>query len=178
MKQITYDEIRQRLESYIPHKIQDKKAKRAGVLVPLYGKGDQISIILTKRTFDVSIHKGEISFPGGVCEEGDSNTKDAALRECFEEIGVKIDDLKIIGRLDDIYTITGYLVSPYVGTVPYPYFFRTNDREVASLIFLPMARILEPDFQREDYCIFYNGEKIFGATFKILKNLSSVLISA
>ena len=82
-------------------------------------------------------HKGEVSFPGGMYEETDGDILNTALRECSEEIGVKRDDVEIIGRLDDVYTLTGFVITPYVGIIPYPYEFRTNPEEVAYIIMLP-----------------------------------------
>ncbi|MCS7280517.1 MAG: CoA pyrophosphatase [Desulfobacterota bacterium] len=176
MNPITRKEIERKISLYEPKKIKDDRAKRAAVLVPIYAGTEPLSIILTKRTTEVRIHKGEVSFPGGVCEKTDGNTLDAALRESFEEIGLKRQDLEVLGRLDDLYTISGYLVSPYVAWINSPYNFRLSRREVAFLIFLPLDIILSPDFKNEDSLI-YSGETIFGATLRILKNLSSVIIS-
>jgi 8-oxo-dGTP pyrophosphatase MutT (NUDIX family) len=174
---ITLEEIARKLTFYVPRLIEDKNSKRAAVIVPLYSDKGGMWILLTKRTYEVSLHKGEISFPGGACEPSDPDLKEAAVRECFEEIGVRPSDLKILGRLDDTYTLTGYLLSAYVGAIISQVSFKINPKEVASIIFLPMKCILNKDFQREEGAFFYKGEKIFGATFRILKNLSSLLVS-
>lgn len=172
---MSLDLIMEKMSKYRPRKIEDQVEKRAGVIVPIYGN-DELNIVLTKRTDKVRVHKREVSFPGGTCEKEDGTTRMAAIRECFEEIGVSSDDLRIIGRLDDIYTITGYLVTPYVGIIPYPYQFKINETEVEYLIFLPLNSILDPSFGTDD-CLVFNGDKIFGATFRILKNLRSLLVS-
>ena len=67
----------------------------AGVVIPLFEKDGDIFFVLTKRTSTVKIHKGEVSFPGGMYEPKDGNTKRTAIRECCEEIGVKDTDLEI-----------------------------------------------------------------------------------
>lgn len=168
--------LSERLSKYNARRIGDSIDKRAGVIVPIYGVYEP-KIILTKRTDKVRIHKGEVSFPGGTCEKNDLNTKAAAIRECFEEIGVRGEDLRIIGRLDDICTVTGYLVTPYVALVPYPYDFKINEEEVEYLIFLPLEILLDPSFDRMGDFLIYNGDRIFGATYRILRNLRDLMIS-
>jgi 8-oxo-dGTP pyrophosphatase MutT (NUDIX family) len=76
----------------------------------------------------VNVHKGEVSFPGGMCEATDNDTMTTALRECEEEVGVNRKDVEIIGRIDDMRTITGFLITPYVGLIPYPYPFKITQR--------------------------------------------------
>ncbi len=176
MVKITLDRIVQKLSLYKPKEIEDRRAKRAGVFVPIYGKEEKLYLILTKRSLNLRNHKGEICFPGGSCEKIDLNPKETAIRESFEEIGLRREDLRILGRLDDTYTKTGYLISPYVGTVLYPYTFRLNREEVDYLIFLPIESITVEDFERKESLILNNGERVFGATLRILKNLSSVIL--
>lgn len=171
------DLLLEKLSKYSPRKLRDSVDKRAGVVVPIY-ESEEPKVILTKRTEKVRLHKGEVSFPGGTCEKEDKNTQMAAVRECFEEIGVKSEDLRIVGRLDDIYTITGYLVTPYVGIIPYPYDFKINEEEVDYLIFLPLKTLLDPSFDRMGDCLIYNGDRIFGATYRILRNLRNLIVSS
>lgn len=173
---ISFETIKKKLAFYSPKRIEDKISKKAGVIVPIYGNEGEIFIVLTKRTLNLKRHKGEISFPGGVCELSEDQQK-TALRECFEEIGVKMEDLKLVGRLDDTYTKTGYLISPFVAFIPYPYNFMMNPKEVESLVFLPIQEILDPEFHEKDSISLNKGEKIFGATLRILKNLARILLS-
>jgi 8-oxo-dGTP pyrophosphatase MutT (NUDIX family) len=102
----------------------------AAVLVPLYKKGEDCHLLFTKRTDRVKYHKGEISFPGGVFDEGDFELEKTALREAFEEVGLKEKDVQIIGVLDDIVTTTEFIVTPYVGIFPYPYPFQLSKVEI------------------------------------------------
>ena len=76
----------------------------AGVLIPIFEQDGSVHIVLTKRTHTVKIHKGEVSFPGGMFEKEDGTLQETALRECYEEIGVRKEDVEVIGRLDDMYT--------------------------------------------------------------------------
>src|SRR3990170_3256951 len=115
----------------------------AAVLVPLFKKGGDCHLIFTKRTDTVRYHKGEISFPGGVFDESDSALERTALREAFEEIGLKESDVQIIGVLDDIVTVTEFIVTPFVGFFPYPYPFKVSPIEIAELIEVPLSSLLD-----------------------------------
>jgi 8-oxo-dGTP pyrophosphatase MutT (NUDIX family) len=130
-------------------------------------------------------HPGEISFPGGMYEERDGDTMRTALRESCEEIGVSVRDVEIIGRLDDERTLSGFVITPYVGVIPYPYNFSISRREVAYLVHLPYEHIARGQAAREltDYkgrvetidAIYYNGERIWGATCRILLKLKRIV---
>ena len=120
--------------------------KPSAVLVLIYEKMGEYYIVLTKRTQDVEHHKGQMSFPGGAYDERDGDLETTALREAFEEIGVRGEDVEILGNLDDQATLTSnFVITPYVGAIPYPYGFRVNRREVEELIEAPVAMLLNPD---------------------------------
>jgi len=127
--------------------------KPSAVLVLIYEKMGEHYIVLTKRTEDVEHHKGQMSFPGGAYDEQDGDLETTALREAFEEIGVRADDVEILGNLDDQATLTSnFAITPYVGAIPYPYEFRVNRTEVAELIEAPVAVLLNPDcFRPQGY---------------------------
>lgn len=160
----------------------------ASVLVPVFDNDDGTHILLTRRSTRVKYHKGEISFPGGMYEEADGHTLKTAMRECYEEIGVKESDLEIIGRLDDTRTLTGFTIVPYVGVIPYPYDFKLNPDEVSYLIHLPLSHLLEarPVMEVGEYAgmteqvatIYYKGEKIWGATCRMLLELKRIVEDA
>ena len=120
--------------------------KPSAVLVLIYEKMGEFYIVLTKRTHDVMHHKGQMSFPGGAYDKGDGDLKATALREAFEEIGVRAEDVEILGNLDDQATLTSnFAITPFVGAIPYPYEFRVNRKEVEELIEAPVAVLLNPD---------------------------------
>jgi 8-oxo-dGTP pyrophosphatase MutT (NUDIX family) len=148
------------------------------VLLPLFEGKDGLRILLTKRTERMKAHPGEISFPGGMYEEEDADTMRTALRESHEEVGIEAAHVEIVGRLDDTATLTGFVITPYVGIIPYPYTFKINRKEVARLIYLPYEHLRKSDLIQEQMeyrgktetidCIYYSGERIWGATCKIL----------
>jgi len=178
-------QLTQKLAAYSPSSLHSDAGARASVLIPIAADGDDTRILLTKRTTTLRYHKGEISFPGGMYEEGDQETVRTALRECDEEIGVKPDDIRIVGRLDDMETVTGFVITPYVGLIPYPYDFKLNPDEVHHLICLPFRYLMDyaPETTTVEHrgksieapVIYYEGERIWGATCKLLLQLRRIL---
>lgn len=152
----------------------------AAVLVPIFEKEGRHYILFIKRTQSVEYHKGEISFPGGVKERGES-ALDAALRESYEEIGLHPEDAEVLGELDEEQTLTSnFAISPFVTFIPFPYEFRLNGEEVQELIPVPFSELLDPKNLEEKSMIqdgqehpayFYHveGQVIWGATARILK---------
>ena len=179
--------IRERLKAYNAKTVECARTTVAGVIVPIFEKNDEVFFLLTKRSDEVRFHRGEVSFPGGMYEEKDGDTLRTALRECCEEIGVRTKDVEIIGRLDDVYTSTGFVISPYVGIIPYPYVFHTSPEEVAYTISLPYAYLKEttPVLETAMYngkshnmlSIYHEGDRIWGATYRMLSQVKSIIES-
>jgi len=157
------------------------------VLVPIYEKEGQHHILFTKRTDRVREHKGEISFPGGAYEEGDETLVITALRECAEEIGLPAEEVEVLGELDDIVSrVSNYVISPFVGFIPWPYQFRLDVEEVEELIEVPVLALLDKDCLRQEtdiinnvedtlYFYHYRERVIWGATAKILNQFLGIL---
>jgi 8-oxo-dGTP pyrophosphatase MutT (NUDIX family) len=170
--------IREILAAYKPQDIHCVRSAWAGVIIPIYETDGELHIVLTKRTETVRNHKGEVSFPGGMYEEEDGDRVTTAVRECCEEIGVKKEDLDILGRIDDMYTMTGFCVRPYVGAIPFPYSFRTSPKEVERIISLPLRFLKDvkpglEEAEREGHAekvpsFYYQGDRIWGATCRML----------
>ena len=165
--------------NYQPRTQKTTECVRAAVLCPLYIENDSLKILFIKRSQTVRHHKGEISFPGGVKDLQDDSLEKTSLRETEEEIGVKESEITIFGGLDEVNTSTGFLVSPFVGSIPYPYNFKLSTNEVDRLIGLTVSDFLEPDNEIEFY--YFNGRRlsaqraykidghtIWGATAKIM----------
>jgi 8-oxo-dGTP pyrophosphatase MutT (NUDIX family) len=175
------DRIRKSLNAPSPESPAPGNLVPAAVLLPLLQKEAQVQILFTKRTQTVRAHKGQISFPGGVRDEGDDTLLFTALREAYEEIGLQPQDVEIIGSLKPVETITsGFLIHPFVGLIPYPYPFQPNGREVAEILMVPVAFLSDPGKwhrrcfdskhgTREAHCISYGDHLIWGATARILK---------
>lgn len=159
----------------------------ASVLLSLFLKDDSYWLLLMRRSNTVEYHKGEVSFPGGVVDERDHNFESTAKRETFEEIGVREEDIEMLGQLDDMTTITSrFIVHPFVGILTFPYEYKINKGEVDYLIEVPLPFFLDPSQPRR-FSMHYNGEAfetpafvykgsvIWGATERILEKFISLI---
>jgi len=181
-------ELRNILSTRERRVIEHPPFSHAAVLVPLFQKEGDCHLLFTKRSDQVKYHKGEISFPGGMVDEEDSELEQTALREAFEEIGLKDNDVHIIGILDDIVTTTEFIVTPIVGLFPYPYPFKVSEVEIEELIEVPLTSLLNEDsFSEREifragqneivYAYQYGKHIIWGATARILKQFLDLISS-
>jgi 8-oxo-dGTP pyrophosphatase MutT (NUDIX family) len=116
-------------------RLSDSKMRVSAVLVPIFMKSGQYHLLFIQRTERVKEHKGQISFPGGAYEKADELLLNTALREAEEEIGLAPGDVEVLGELDDMLTVaTNYVISPFVGLIPYPYKFKLDNWETEELI--------------------------------------------
>jgi dephospho-CoA kinase len=188
-QEVTKEKIRRALSQRGKKLCQGEGLTRAAVLIPMYHKADEWYLVLTKRTETMEYHKGQISFPGGVQHEKDASSKDTALRESWEEIGLEPSDVEILGELDDTATYTTrFLVSPFVGAIPYPYDFKANPQEVEEVISVPLNVLRDKKNFREEiqqidgrsvtqYFYRYGDKVIWGATARMLKQFLEVIDS-
>ena len=148
------------------------------MLFLLYPRDDGLYTVFMERTATVATHRGQISLPGGAYERSDASLRDTALRETQEELGIPPEDVEIVAELEPEYVaVSGFLVSPYVGRLGAPPLFRPDPREVARVIEVPLAALLDPVNYREEergtYIrrspIYQHGaDEIWGATARML----------
>jgi len=132
--------------------LKDVHLKHSAVLVPLFIKDGGYHMLFIKRSQEVAYHKGEISFPGGLCEKDDEGPEKTALREAFEETGIHPQEVRVLGTLDDMATVsTNYKVTPIVGVIPYPYPFIKNAREIDEIIEISLAHLGKEPFRFAPY---------------------------
>jgi 8-oxo-dGTP pyrophosphatase MutT (NUDIX family) len=168
-------------ESFVPAGLQ---LRRAAVLVPLIDRPEGLSVLLTRRTEHLSDHAGQIAFPGGRTEEGDSSPIETALREAEEEIGLQRRHVAIVGVLPDYVTSSAYRVAPVIALVQPPFVLAPDANEVAAVFEVPLAFLMDgmhhqrmsftlPDGQgkRFFYAMPYQDFFIWGATAGMLRNL-------
>lgn len=154
----------------------------AAVLIAVTER-DEPGVLLTRRTDTLSKHPGQVAFPGGRIDAGDSGPVAAALREAEEEIALPPASVQIIGIADRYRTITGFEVTPVIGVVPPDLVLTPSEAEVAAVFEVPLNFILDStnhleaavEWQgrnRHYYEIFWNDHRIWGATAAMIINLS------
>ena len=135
-------ELKEIFRRYNKRTNTDASLKPSAVLIPLFYKEGHIHILLTQRSEQVIHHKGQICFPGGNYQSNDATLLQTALRETEEEIGLMAKDVEVLGELDDSSTITsGYVISPFVALIPYPYVFKPNHNEIKQIISIPLSEL-------------------------------------
>jgi 8-oxo-dGTP pyrophosphatase MutT (NUDIX family) len=187
-------------EAY-PSALLSDAPKPAAVLVPLLIKYLQEyndyswHVLLTRRSDSLIEHKGQVAFPGGRSDIDDSSPEVTALREANEEIGISPEEVRVLGRLDGLLTISNYLVTPVVGVIPWPYEFKLASNEVSRVFTIPFNWLANPDnhtvhlrdipppyssiLQSNKYPVIYfkayDGEVLWGVSAEITMRLIKTL---
>ncbi|MEG3123012.1 CoA pyrophosphatase [Sphingomonas sp. GB1N7] len=155
---------------------------QAAVLIAVTDRAKP-GVLLTRRTDTLSKHPGQVAFPGGRIDAGDSGPVAAALREAEEEIALPPAAVQIIGIADRYRTITGFEVTPVIGVVPPDLVLTPSEAEVAAVFEVPLGFVLDSanhleatvEWQgrnRHYYEILWNDQRIWGATAAMIVNLS------
>jgi 8-oxo-dGTP pyrophosphatase MutT (NUDIX family) len=172
-----------KLREFLAHRqkktVTDPKRTPSAVLLPIYNKEGQCHIIFTQRTNNVKEHKGQISFPGGARQD-DESLLDTALREAREEINLSANGVEVLGELDDTLTLTSnYVVTPFVGVIPWPNNIEADGWETNEIIEVPISALLDERVREikkavvsgrtiTAYSYRYGDRLIWGATARIL----------
>jgi len=157
----------------------------ASVLV-LLERGPGYRMVFTRRTTSVEHHKGEVSFAGGMRDPEDADSRATALREAWEELGLDPDRVTVLGELDELVTVTSFLVTPVVGVVDSDLEFQPNRDEVEHILRVPMTHLRDPAQWFEDSRTWrgqvhrlrscrYGNDVIWGATSRMLQNFLAVV---
>jgi 8-oxo-dGTP pyrophosphatase MutT (NUDIX family) len=153
----------------------------AAVLLPITDRGGP-HILFTKKSESVPHHKGQFSFPGGICEERDASRVETALREAWEEVRIPAESVEVLGLLDDTATrATPFVITPVVGIIRGPVEFKPDGREIERVIEVPLDLLRDPSIFRTEIwersgephpVHFYQvsvEDVVWGATARILK---------
>jgi 8-oxo-dGTP pyrophosphatase MutT (NUDIX family) len=155
--------------------------REAAVLAPVVSR-EGAHLLFTKRADHLGEHPGQMSFPGGGREPSDADLRATALREAREEIGLRGAKADVVGRLDDIHTVSRYVVRPFVARVP-DRAYEPDEREVAEIAVLPVAGFLDSaNYESERrthpavgevrvHFFHVGGYTVWGATARILVQL-------
>lgn len=157
-------------------------ARHSAVLVVLTDGADGPEVLLTRRSWELRNHKGEVSFPGGRMDPGETPA-DTALREAYEEVGLDPSLVTVHGELEHLNTVVSrsYIV-PKVGTVAAPPLLTPHEAEVERVFWLPLAELTRPGTYRSerwgnrplDHVLHFfevEHETIWGATARMLVDL-------
>jgi 8-oxo-dGTP pyrophosphatase MutT (NUDIX family) len=167
------------LSSHVAIEIDAPEQRRACVLIPLIRSRGSWSLLFTRRAENLAAHSGQIAFPGGAVEDGES-LPEAAIREAQEEVGIPPARVELIGRLDDLITNSGYLVAPFVGVIHEPIEYVMQESEVVEIFQVPVDALLDPAKPEVRYVSFrdrkfpayfypYEQYEIWGLTGRMLK---------
>ncbi len=188
-RQPTLDDVRRALAEAGPAQRSERElmtnlATASAVLAPLYEDDGDLFVVLTRRTWEMRSHSGEVSFPGGRQDDGDADLWATALREAREEIALDTDQLSQIGELDHLATISSHsFIVPYVAALPGRPDTTANPAEVSAVLHVRVAELLDPSIFREerwelpwaeDRPIFFFelvGDTVWGATGAMLRQL-------
>ncbi len=162
------------------------RARRAAVLALLYPLGGTTGLVLTQRHADLRAHSGQISFPGGSIEPGETAVE-AALREAWEEVGVPPDAPAVLGRLTDLYIPpSDFTVTPVIASLNERPVFRPQEEEVDTIIEVSLPALLDPASRVSGLWTFgpreieipyfaFGDFKVWGATAMMLAELLAAL---
>jgi 8-oxo-dGTP pyrophosphatase MutT (NUDIX family) len=179
------------------------KPRPAAVLIPLFtaSRQDKKShiwqVLLTRRTNNVADHQGQVAFPGGRSDPSDTSLEMTALREAQEEIGLDPSKVRLLGKMNSLWTFSNYMVTPIIGVIPWPFPMHLEEIEVSHVfsiplnwladpthhvvryrsIPLPYSQILGREFQPVIYFQPYEGELLWGVSAEITLRLVNILFS-
>ena len=188
------DSIRQKLKDQpfkdlydiYPEGLIQGTPRPAAVLIPLVWNENGWEVVFIRRTeVEGDMHSGQVALPGGRRDQTDDSLTAACLRETHEELGIKPEDITILGQLNEFIAISNYRVTPFVGTLPWPYPIVKEKREVADWFTIPLTWLADPANRRIErrslpnqlgdvsviYFEHYEGELLWGLSARFMVEL-------
>lgn len=183
--------ITEKLASLPIERIQpvDDELGEAAILLVLVNDPENPKIILTKRAEHMNSHRGEVAFPGGKWDEGDTDLLMTALRETEEEIDLPPDSVEVVAGLPSYFTRHNMRVKPYVGLIAEGLPLKANPDELDAVFVVPLQYFLDPSnltvdhFTGSDYslrmpCYIYQGYRIWGFSLVVLTDFLNLTLNA
>jgi len=168
--------LRRALAARGAHKVPAGGGTAAAVLVPLFERDGEAHVWLARRPKSMRSHAGQVAFPGGKHDAADPSLLDTALRETHEELGIVRESVDVLGALDDVVTITGFTISPWVGWLAPGVELAPNPGEVARVFAAPLRAFLEEPqghFPWRGWTV--DGELVWGATAAIVRGFVAIV---
>lgn len=177
------------LHELYPPELLIGEPRPAAVLIPLVKDHDQWHVLFIRRTkVDGDIHSGQVALPGGGLDKTDPSLTATALRETNEELGILPEDVQILGQMNEFIAISNYWVTPFVGTLPWPYPIIQAETEVARWFTIPLYWLADEDnrsIQRRTlpnglgevsviYFHEFDGEVLWGLSARIISELLEI----
>jgi 8-oxo-dGTP pyrophosphatase MutT (NUDIX family) len=152
--------------------------RRAAVLIAFWPDGEDVRCALTRRTMHLSSHKGQVAFPGGRVDPGES-WREAALREAHEEVGLDPTHVEVIGDLDDAWSGAGHHLVPVVGWLEAAPELEPNPAEVDEILLPRLSELLRPEAHDVEevvhdgrryvnHILNFEGGRVFGLSTDLL----------
>jgi 8-oxo-dGTP pyrophosphatase MutT (NUDIX family) len=178
------------LSNHYPQELLNGEPRPAAVLIPLVRDHGLWNILFIRRTtVQGDIHSGQVALPGGGLDKTDLSLASTALRETQEELGIQPEDVQILGQLNEFIAISNYRVTPFVGTIPWPYPIIQEQKEVARWFTIPLnwladkanrtiQRRILPNGLGEIGVIYFNeydGDVLWGLSARIITELLDVI---
>ncbi len=188
-RRLSLDDVRRALAEAGPALPSERELlpeidRASAVLAPLYEEDGELHVVLTRRTWNLRSHQGEVSFPGGRQDASDADLWATGLREAHEEIALDPTSVERLGELDHLATVTSRsFIVPYVGALPGRPQLTANPAEVSAILHVPVAELLDPANFREERWTFPGGwerpifffelvgDTVWGATGAMLRQL-------
>lgn len=186
---ITLDQVCDAVRASGPPRLsplEETGVRASAVLAPLYEHDGEPYVVLTRRAQHLRSHRGEVSFPGGGQDPGE-DLLETALREAREETAMDTSTVAIVGELDHLETVMSRsFIVPFVGVLPARPQLEANPSEVAKILHVRLADLLDDDVFHEErwglppmdrpLCFFeVVGDTIWGATASMLRNLLALV---
>lgn len=160
-----------------------RELRPAAVLVGLIDRGAGLHVVLTKRSSRLKHHPGQIAFPGGKVDEGDADVTAAALREAWEEVGLRQEQVEVLGHLPAHETVTSFTVTPVLGLIRDEFDPIAEPGEVEEVFEVPLSHLADPanylvqsrrwrGQRRYYHTVPWGPYYIWGATARMLRGLA------
>ncbi|MEM9734454.1 MAG: CoA pyrophosphatase [Pseudomonadota bacterium] len=148
-----------RLNAGFAADMKNRTFKKAAVLIGVLEREGEAHILLTQRTEHLKSHSGQIAFPGGKLDDGETGIE-AALREAEEEVGLNPANAQILGEFGTYYSGSGYAIHPVVARLKGELKWAPNPDEVAETFEVPLAFLMDQSNHKTE-SRFWNEKEIF-----------------